>query len=120
MQANPRQRHKPASLTVQVMHAERQVLDRRRLVSDRASLLGQNIRRQLTSPAMLLMAGGVGFAAGFFTKRQAAAPRNTKRPPGSASTIYARALQLIVLARTVSRLFPSSTTAASAQAPAER
>ena len=105
MAENMRQRNKPASLTVQVMHAERQVLDRRRLVVIRATMLGQNIRRQLTSPAVLLLAGVVGFAAGHFTRRQVSTPSNTERPRGSPNKLFETALKLIALTRTLSSAF---------------
>jgi hypothetical protein len=103
MAVNIRQRHKGASLIVQIMHAGQQVLDRRRLISVRATMLGQNVRRSSTSPAMLLLAGGLGFAAGHFTKRQASTPSNTERPRGSHNKIFGRVLKLIALARTLSR-----------------
>ena len=107
MAANMRQRDKPACLTVQVMHAERQLLDRRRLVKVRATMLGRNLRRQLTSPAMLLLAGGLGFVvAYFFTKRQASTPSNTERPRGSHNKLFGTVLKLITLARTLSRALP--------------
>jgi hypothetical protein len=106
MTANNRQRHAPASLTVQVMQAELQVLHCRRLVGVRASMLGQSIRSRLTSPAMLLLAGALGFAAGHFTKRQASRPSNTKRPRGSHNKLFGRALKLIAFARVLSRAIP--------------
>jgi hypothetical protein len=108
MAANIRQRYKPAALTVQVAQAEGRVLQRRRLVGVRASMLGQSIRRQLTSPAMLLWAGGLGFAAGHFTQREASTPSNIERPRGSYNELFARALKLIAFARTLSRAFPSA------------
>ena len=120
MEANPRTRHKPAPLTVQVMHAERQVLNRHRQVSNRAWLLGQNIRTKISSPATLLIAGGVGFAIGIIPKRKAAAVGSTKRRPGSTTTMYTRALKLIALARTLSGFFPSSTPASSVQSVVPR
>ena len=110
MEANVRQRHKPAPLTVQVMLAERQLLDRRRLVGDHAALLARNLHRQLTSPTMLFVAGGLGFAAGLFSKRKATTQDNKKRRPRSTNTIYSRALKLIAVARTLSRFFPASPT----------
>jgi hypothetical protein len=60
----------------------------------------------LTSPAMLLLAGGLGFAAGHFTKRQASRPSNTKRPRGSHNKLFGRALKLIAFARVLSRAIP--------------
>ena len=102
-----RRRHKPASLTVQVMHAERQVLARRRLVGIRATLLGRNIRRQWTSPAMLLLAGGLGFVAGHFIKRRASTPGNTTRARTSLYKLFGKGLKLIAFARTLSGVFSS-------------
>jgi len=78
------------------------------MVGLRASMLGQNIRKQLTSPAMLLLAGGLGFAAGHLTKRQASMPSSTERRRGSHNTLFGRALKLIALARILSRAFPSA------------
>jgi hypothetical protein len=108
MAANIRQRHKPASLTVQIRLAEQQVRDRRRLVGVRATVLGQNMRSKLTSPAVLLLAGGVGFVAGHFTKRKASKASNTKRPRGSHNKLFGRVLKLIILARALSGAFPSA------------
>ena len=115
MTANNRQRHEPASLTVQVMQAELQVVHRRQLVGVRASMLGQSIRSRLTSPAMLLLAGGLGFAAGHFTKRHASRPSNTKRPRGSHNKLLGRVLKLIACAHVLSRAFPSAATDPSVQ-----
>ncbi len=99
MLMSARQRDRPASLTIRVMHAERQVLHRRQLVGVRACMLGQRIREQLTSPAMLLVAGSVGFVAGYFTKRRASTPSSTEAPRGSANTLLGRALKLVAIAR---------------------
>lgn len=102
------QRHKPAPLTVQVMHAERQVLHRRRLVGIRASELGQYIRRRLTSPAILLLAGGLGFVAGYFATRQVSTPIKTDRPRVSRNKLFVRVLNLIAFVRLLSKTFPST------------
>ena len=103
-----RQRDKPASLAVQVMHAERQVLDRRRLVGFRASQLGRAMRRRITSPAMLLWAGGLGFAAGQFGRRQSRMPKNTERPRSAYNKVFANAVNLVVFAHTLSKAFPKT------------
>ena len=110
MPAYMRQRHKPASLAVQVMQAERQVLHRRRLVRERASIFGEYMRRQLTSPAMLFLAGGLGFAAGHIVKRQASTPNNSERPRGAHNKLFGRVLKLVALVRILSRAFPSAAT----------
>lgn len=122
MEANLHRRDKPAPLTVQVMHAERQVLTRRRLVRARSLLLGHHIRNKLTSPSTLLIVGGVGFAIGLIPKRKgnAASPTKPRTAAGSATTMYARALNLIALAKTLSGFFPSSTPDASVQSVVPR
>ena len=101
-----RQRDKPASLSVQVMHAERQVLDRRRLVIVRASALGRTLRRQMSSPAILLWAGGLGFAAAEFTRRKASLPGDHRGPRGSPNKLFGKAMKFIALVRTLSRFVP--------------
>lgn len=108
MAENMRQRPKPASLAVQVMQAEWQVLHRRRLIGARASMLGQCIQTQLTSPTMLILACGLGFGAGHFSRCQASSPSNTEHPRGAHNKLFGRALKLIALARIVSRAFPSA------------
>jgi hypothetical protein len=95
-----RQRHKPAPLTVQVTQAERRVLYRRRLVDYHASRLAQNLRRGLTSPVVLLVAGGLGFAAEHFTRRQASALGHTER--ASPGKLFA-ALKFASMATTLFR-----------------
>lgn len=106
MVVNIRQRYKLAPLSVQVMHAERQVLDRRRIVRVRVSVLGHTIRSQMSSPAMLLWAGGLGFVAGEFTRRQASRPGDAKRLRGSQDKLFGKAMKLIALVRTLSSVFP--------------
>ena len=98
-----RQRDKPASLSVLVLHAERQLLDRRQLVRVRAATLGQDLHSALTSPTMLLVAGGLGFVAGIVGRRPALAPGNGKRPSTSRPDFFGRSLKLI---RTVLAILP--------------
>jgi len=100
MDANMRQRHKPASLSVQVMHAERAVLERRRLISARTALLGHTLRAQMTSPSVLLWAGGLGFAAGEITRRKASRSGTPGQPRGS--TLFGLPMKLFSLVRTLS------------------
>jgi hypothetical protein len=103
-----RQRHKPASLIVQITQAELRVLHHRQLVGVCASKLGQDLREQLTSPAMLLLAGGLGFVAGHMTRHQASTPSNAEHPRAAHTQLLAKALKLIAFARTLSRIFPSA------------
>jgi hypothetical protein len=108
------------------MLAERQVLDRRRVVGLRVSMLVQNLRRQLTSPATLFFAGGLGFAAGHITERQAFTQSNAEHPRASHNKLFGKALKLIALVRILSRTFPSAVmdpsvqSGSSSQAPTPR
>jgi len=108
MTANTRQRHAPASLSVQVMQAELRVLQGRRLLGLRASRFGQNMRNRLTSPSMLLLAAGVGLAVGHFTWRAAPARGKIKQPRVSENKLFARVLKVVAFARTLWSAFPSS------------
>jgi hypothetical protein len=79
---------KPKSLATHIREAERQVLIRQRCVDVRAATLVRTIHQQLTAPATLLLAGGVGFIIGELTKRQAlnghdiaGKPRIAETPP---------------------------------------
>ena len=96
-----RQRHKPAPLTVQITQVERRVLYRRRLVQYHASRAAQSLRRGLTSPAILLVAVGLGVAAEHFTRRQAPALGHAER--ASAGKLFAAALKFISMATTLFR-----------------
>jgi hypothetical protein len=99
------QRHKPAPLTTQVTLAERRLVYRHRMVAIRTSRLQHNLRDKLTSPAMVLMAGGLGFAVGHFQKQQ------TSPPDGDEGTSYGKlfrtALRLVPLATVLLKLRPS-------------
>lgn len=61
---------KAKSLTAQIRYAEHQALNRQRRVKTRAATLARNIHRQMTAPASLLLASGIGFIVGEFTKCQ--------------------------------------------------
>ena len=106
MPGNLRQRDKPPSLTVQITHAERQVLDHRRLAGFHASVLGRALSRQMAAPTMLLWGGGLGFAVGEITRRRASTPDKTQRPRGLDNDLFGGVLKALAFARTVSRLFP--------------
>ena len=61
---------KPKSLTAQIREAERQLSIRQHQVTVRGASLLHNIHGWITAPATLLLASGVGFMAGEFTKPQ--------------------------------------------------
>lgn len=63
-------RRKSKSLTAQIRDAELRVLNGQRGISVHAATLVSNIHQQMTAPASLLLAGGIGFILGECTKRQ--------------------------------------------------
>ena len=65
-------RNKPKSLSLrtQIGDAERELLNRQRRVGVRTATLVRNIHQQVTAPATLLLAGGIGFILGELTQRQ--------------------------------------------------
>lgn len=71
MMFGPHAAHSSASLTANITEAERTVLHRRADVRLRRSTLASSARRELTSPRVLLLAVGCGFAVAQFTKRGA-------------------------------------------------
>ena len=112
MTADIRRRDKPAPLSVRVTLAEQRVLDRRQMVRTRIALLGRTLRSQLSSPAALLWAGGLGFAAAEFTRLPVRASGHAERPraPPAPVTLIDRVLKLIAFARTLSSVFPAAAT----------
>jgi hypothetical protein len=103
-----RRRDNPPSLSVQVTLAEQRLLAHRQIVRTRISLLGQTLRSQMSSPAALLWAGGLGFAVGEFSRRQAAAPGTTERPRGALNKLVDRVLKLIAIVHALSRASPAA------------
>ena len=108
MSVDIRRRDKPAPLSVRVTLAEQRVLARRQMVRTRIALLGRTLRNQLSSPAALLWAGGLGFAAAEFTRRPIRASGHAERPRAPPVTLIDRVLKLIAFARTISSAFPAA------------
>ena len=106
MATDSRIRSKAASLIVQVTHAEREVLNRRRLVVVRATSLNESIHRRLTSPMMLLFAGGLGIFAEGLTRRQETAPSNPAPPRALRDKLLPGLLKLIAFTRLLGAAFP--------------
>ena len=101
-----RVRTNPASLLVQVTHAERDVLDRRRHVVVRATSFHQSIRRRLTSPKTLLFAGGLGILAERLTRRPATAP-TAALPRTTRDKLLPGLLKIIAFTRLWGTVFPA-------------
>ena len=70
-------RNKPKSLRAQIKAAERELLNRQRRVGVRTATLVRNIHQQVTAPATLLLAGGIGFILGELTQRQTTQSRGS-------------------------------------------
>lgn len=99
--------NKPMSLTAQIRDAERQVLIRQRMVDVRTATLIRKIHQQMTAPATLLLAGGIGFIIGELTKRQTPNNRGTADKPRAAETTPLRtALKLMTSFHTLYTALP--------------
>lgn len=95
------------SLTSQIKDAEWQVLTRQRDVDLRAATLVHKIHQQMTAPATLLLAGGIGFIIGELTKRQTHKSRGTADKPHAAATTPLRtALNLMASVQTLYTALP--------------
>lgn len=74
------------SLKYRIRDAEAQLLNRQRKVDTRTAALIRNIHQQITAPSTLLLAGGIGFIIGEFTKRHDSKQRDTTDQPVTAQT----------------------------------
>jgi hypothetical protein len=79
----------------QIMRAELRFQDRRRRIRAGADKLERDVRRQLTSPCALLLAGGLGFVAGDLAARDC----SDSRLPGS--DFFTRAVSIIAVVRSL-------------------
>jgi len=71
-------RNKSKSLRAQIRAAERELLNRQQKVGVRTATLVRNIHQQVTAPAALLLAGGIGFILGELTQRKTTQSRGAK------------------------------------------
>lgn len=120
---------RPKSLTSQIRHAERQVLKRQREVGVRADRLVRKIHQQMTAPATLLLAAGIGFIIGEITKLHPPRFRGdtADKPRTDGTTPLRTVLNLVTLVHTFYRALPLvwimksyRQPGASAQAPPRR
>lgn len=61
--------HKPLSLSAQIRATERRVSNRRRQFGIHTAAISQKIGKQLSTPPNLLLASGIGFIIGEFTRQ---------------------------------------------------
>lgn len=94
-----------ASLTAQISSTGRRLQNRRRLIQVRGATLRQTIREQMTDPALLLWASGMGFLIGELTRCQASESSDINRAPDSNHSWFDTALNLIKLATWTHTLF---------------
>ncbi len=83
----------PNSLTIRIKRAERQVSNRQQRVGIHTADLLRHIHHQITSPASLLLASGIGFLIGELTKRNRP---NTQGNPNAAATVSDTPLQTVL------------------------
>ena len=74
------------SLAAEIKDAELQVLECQRMVIVRADTLMQKTQQQMTAPASLLLAGGIGFVIGELTKSKSFELHGTIEEPRVAET----------------------------------
>ncbi|MGZ5077543.1 MAG: hypothetical protein ACXV9R_13070 [Methylobacter sp.] len=101
--------NKAKLLADQIEEAEWQVLKRQQVVDIQTTTLVQKIYRQLTDPASLLLAGGIGFILGEMTKPQAPKPigASAKDKTAAAATSPLKvALNLMTSAQTLYTALP--------------
>ncbi|MGZ5017990.1 MAG: hypothetical protein ACXV8U_19640 [Methylobacter sp.] len=82
----PVNQSKSKFLDDQIRQAEWRVQKHQQMVDLRTTTLVQKIYQQLTDPASLLLAGGIGFILGEVTKRQTSKPRATDGKDKARST----------------------------------
>ena len=100
-------RNKPKSLRAQIRAAERELLNRQRRVGVRTATLVRNIHQQVTAPATLLLAGGIGFILGELTQRQTTQSRGAAgKLPTTETTPLRTALNLMTSIHTLYTALP--------------
>jgi hypothetical protein len=97
------------SLKAQIRDTELQVLKHQQRVDVHSIILIQKIRQQMTAPATLLLAVGIGFISGELTKRQTPKLRGAAEADNSReakTTPLSTALNFITLAHTLYSALP--------------
>jgi len=98
---------KSGSLESKISDVERQVLQRQQRVGIRTTTLIQKIHQQMTAPATLLLAGGIGFIMGELTARQTPnSGGNADKPRAAETSPLTTALNLITSVRTLYMALP--------------
>jgi hypothetical protein len=109
---NIRNIDKFSSLAAQIRETERQIMNRQQGVHIRTDRLVKDLHQQMTKPATLLLAVGVGFIVGEFTerplpKKQCTTPSdNAAATPVTESHPLKNAINFMSLANTLYQLLP--------------
>ena len=99
--------NKPKSLRAQILAAERELLNRQQRVGISTATLVRNIHQQVTAPAALLLAGGIGFILGELTRRQTTQSRGAADKLSTTETTPLRtALNLMTSIHTLYTALP--------------
>ena len=112
MATTTRLRARSTPLKVEITRAAGRLQERRRRVDLCAAVLRHNFGRHLTSPMMLLLAGGVGFLAADLANRDNA----SERMGGSEAPVKDRlagAMRLVALIRSVLAMIQTTAVTAS-------
>lgn len=97
----------PKLLEDEIKDAESQVLSRQQLIDRRTTLLVRKIYREMTEPASLLLAGGIGFVISEITKRRPVKAYDTSVKAGTtAASPLNVAMNLLTSARTLYTALP--------------
>lgn len=99
--------NQPKLLEDEIKDAESQVLTRQQIIDRRTTLLVRKIYQEMTEPASLLLAGGIGFVISEVTKRRPVKVRDTAGKAGAteASPLNV-AMNLLTSARTLYTALP--------------
>jgi hypothetical protein len=110
---NIRNTDKFSSLAAQIKATERQIMDRQQGVDVRTNRLIKDLHQQMTKPATLLLAVGVGFIVGELTQPPPKKERCTTQsetapatPPVTDSHPLKSAINFMSLAHTLYQLLP--------------
>lgn len=88
------------TLKMQVMQAEQRCVESRRRLGDSVARLEKNVREELTSTGVLLLAGGVGFVAADVIA-YAPGRKQVDRTPAALPRLLANAVSILALVRAV-------------------
>jgi hypothetical protein len=100
-------RKKPRLLSAQISETEQQILKHQQGVSIRTTKLVREVHQQMTAPATLVLAGGIGFILAEITRGQSSKSSGTADNSSAAETSPLKvALKILVSAHTLYTALP--------------